>query len=86
MFARDAVCVPVLRPTTPRGVCVEVVGWGVGLRADVGVLAEPCAGWIETFAAVGNMGKGAQVQAIQAQKLMLGLPKGTGLTAPAAYP
>lgn len=53
---------------------------------DIGVYADPRAGWIVTVAAVDNLVKGAAGQAIQAMNLMLGLPEETGLTAPAAYP
>lgn len=53
---------------------------------DVGVYADPRAGWVVTVAAVDNLVKGAAGQAIQAMNLMLGFPEETGLTAPAAYP
>ncbi len=53
---------------------------------DVGVYADPRAGWVVTVAAVDNLVKGAAGQAIQAMNLMMGLPEDTGLTAPASYP
>ena len=53
---------------------------------DIGVYADPRAGWIVTVAALDNLVKGAAGQAIQAMNLMLGLPEETGLTAPAGYP
>jgi N-acetyl-gamma-glutamyl-phosphate reductase len=53
---------------------------------DIGVYADPRAGWVVTVAAVDNLIKGAAGQAIQAMNLMMGIPEETGLTAPAAYP
>lgn len=53
---------------------------------DVGVYADPRAGWVVTVAAVDNLVKGAAGQAIQAMNLMMGIPEDTGLTAPGSYP
>jgi N-acetyl-gamma-glutamyl-phosphate reductase len=53
---------------------------------DIGVYADPRAGWIVLVAAVDNLVKGAAGQAIQAMNLMMGIPEETGLTAPGAYP
>jgi N-acetyl-gamma-glutamyl-phosphate reductase len=53
---------------------------------DVGVYADPRAGWVVTVAAVDNLVKGAAGQAIQAMNLMMGIPEETGLTAPGSYP
>lgn len=53
---------------------------------DIGVYADPRAGWVVTVAAVDNLVKGAAGQAIQAMNLMMGIPEEIGLTAPGAYP
>jgi N-acetyl-gamma-glutamyl-phosphate reductase len=53
---------------------------------DIGVYADPRAGWVVTVAAVDNLVKGAAGQAIQAMNLMMGIPEDTGLTAPGSYP
>ena len=53
---------------------------------DVGVYADPRAGWVVTVAAVDNLVKGAAGQAIQAMNLMMGIPEETGLTMPSSYP
>ena len=53
---------------------------------DVGVYADPRAGWVVTVAAVDNLVKGAAGQAIQAMNLMMGIPEESGLTMPSSYP
>jgi N-acetyl-gamma-glutamyl-phosphate reductase len=53
---------------------------------DVGVYADPRAGWVVTVAAVDNLVKGAAGQAIQAMNLMMGIPEESGLTVPSSYP
>lgn len=53
---------------------------------DIGVYADPRAGWVVTVAAVDNLVKGAAGQAIQAMNLMMGIAEDTGLTAPGSYP
>jgi len=53
---------------------------------DLGVYADPRAGWVVTVAAIDNLVKGAAGQAIQAMNIMMGIPEETGLTAPGCYP
>ncbi|MGK2930784.1 MAG: N-acetyl-gamma-glutamyl-phosphate reductase [Acidimicrobiales bacterium] len=54
--------------------------------AHVSAVVDERTGWVLSFCALDNLGKGASGAAVQCANLALGLPEGTGLTTIGTYP